>query len=462
MAERFLIFESERAGLRALFSELQRTTSADTRIESVASEAELRSTLRSEAPFDLMVASFSGDNSTLTGPKLTRLVRRTHPTVPIVLTSIIDDPRAASEAIKAGATEFLVCDDDLAERVEAMLQKVRAWSALEGERQSLDAENRALRESASSRFRLVGSSIEFEKLDEQIRRVAAIPRPVLVLGERGTGKELVARKLHERSDRSSQPFIAVNCAALTETLIDSELFGHERGAFSGAQGLRIGKFEEATEGTLFLDEIGHMSLAAQQKILRVVEYGSLRRVGGSSDVLVDVRIVAATNADLEAMMERREFLRDLYDRLAFEVIEVPPLRSHPTDIRLLSQHFLDQFMAEVPTFRGKHLGERAIRMLESYSFPGNVRELKNIIERAVYRDTTNEINPEDIGLISSGVSDIPGETFHDRVGAFERKLIVDALEASGGNQSRAAKILGMTYHQFRHFYKKHRVREENA
>jgi len=455
MAERFLIFDSDRQGLRELCAELERATTRKTRIENVSSAAELRKMLRSGTDFDLLVASFAADGSTLPGPKLTRLVRRVNKTVPIVLTSSRDDARAASEAIRAGATEFLVCDDNLIARVETVLRKVRDLSALHREHRDLAERNRELLQAEQARFQLVGSSPQLEDLRGQILRVASIPRPVLIVGERGTGKELVARALHQASQRAAGAFVAVNCAALTDTLLESELLGHERGAFSGAHAQRPGKFEQASDGTLFLDEIANMSLAAQQKILRVVEYGTLRRVGGTQEIRVDTRVVSATNSDLQAKMERGEFLRDLYDRLTFEVLHLPALRERSGDVAVLSQHFLDQFMREVPAFQGKRLTAAALRMLEAYSFPGNVRELKNIIERAVCCDTTNEISPEDIGLIAGEPEGVGTATFKGRVAAFERRLIQEALHAAEGNQARAARLLSMSYHQFRHYHQKH-------
>jgi len=274
-------------------------------------------------------------------------------------------------------------------------------------------------------------------------------------GERGTGKELVARAIHAVAGDVARPMISVNCAAFPDSLLETELFGHEKGAFTGADDVAHGKFELAAGGTLFLDEIGRMSLPFQQKILRVVEYGTFTRVGGAAEIQVDARIIAATNVDLERKMEAGEFLRDLYDRLSFEVVRVPPLRRREGDVELLARHFFSEFLREIPSLRGKRLSRAALDVLNAYSFPGNVRELKNIIERAVYRDTTNEITPEDIGMLRRDRLEIEGATFYEKVEGFRRRLILDALEAAGGNQAQAARDVGLSYHQFRYYLKKY-------
>jgi len=290
---------------------------------------------------------------------------------------------------------------------------------------------------------------------EQIRRVAEVPRPLLICGERGTGKELVARAIHFIGKAAAKPIITVNCAAFSDSLLESELFGHEKGAFTGADATRHGKFEQADGGTLFLDEIGNMSLTFQQKILRVVEYGTYTRVGGMRELRSTARIIAATNCDLQKMIRDEQFLPDLYDRLAFEVIEVPRLRDRQGDIEVLMHHFATQFEREVPTFRGKRFSKSAIRELNRYPFPGNVRELKNVIERAVYRDTTDEITPADLGLQAADRSLAKNGTYQEQLSSFARELIESALHAAGNNQAEAARRLGLTYHQFRHYLKKH-------
>jgi len=308
---------------------------------------------------------------------------------------------------------------------------------------------------AEARAGLFGDSPSMRRLIEQIGRVARIPRPLLITGERGTGKELVARAIHFASGRPTGRMVSINCAAVGDTLLESELFGHERGAFTGADSKRRGLFEQADGGTLFLDEIGNMPLPFQRKILRVVEYGTFQPVGGERERKTSARIVAATNADLRAKIARREFLGDLFDRLAFEVIEVPPLRERPDDVALLARRFLAQFGEEIPAFRGKRLADSALEQLRAYPFPGNVRELKNLIERAAYRDTTNEITPEDIGLLSEEEPVAAGGPFKERVARYSRRLLERALAEAGGNRAEAARRLGLSYDQFRHYHRKY-------
>ena len=250
--------------------------------------------------------------------------------------------------------------------------------------------------------------------------------------------------------------MAVNCAAFPDTLLESELFGHEKGAFTGAEAVKHGKFEQAGGGTLFLDEIANMSLPFQQKILRVVEYGVFARVGGSEEMKTDARIITASNRDLAAHIRDGAFLPDLYDRLSFEVIEVPPLREREGDVDILARHFLAAFMREIPSLGGKRLAESALEALRRYPFPGNVRELKNIIERAAYRDTTNEITPEDIGMLGEGSGARPRTgNFKEEVERLERQLVIDAMAEAEGNQAEAARRLGLSYHQFRYYHAKY-------
>ena len=243
----------------------------------------------------------------------------------------------------------------------------------------------------------LGQSETFFEFQDQISKVAPIERPVLILGERGTGKELAASKIHFLSKRWQKPLITLNCSALTSTLIGSELFGYEKGAFTGAGSRHAGRFEKASEGTLFLDEIGTIPMEVQEKILRVVEYGSFERVGSSESIHVDVRIVAATNVDLPLMAKSGEFKQDLLDRLSFEVIYVPPLRKREGDIMVLANHFAGRMSFELGWDDIPRISFEAEKALETYPWPGNIRELKNVIERAVYKSPTQKIKDISFG-----------------------------------------------------------------
>jgi DNA-binding NtrC family response regulator len=419
--------------------------------------------LSSGAPFDLLfvdVESRAGHQRPLRSLRRLRLLA---PQVPIVAVVPQGSVGIAAEAIAAGASDILVASEQLEERVETLLGKVRHVLELVAQNRLLGERNSELQEAQRRRLRILGESPQIRAVLSVVERVARIPRPVLIVGERGTGKELVARAIHDAAghgvaDPGARPFVAVNCAAFADTLLESELFGHERGAFTGADRMTRGKFEQAAGGTLFLDEIANMSPQFQRKILRVVEYGRFMRVGGREEITVQARIVAATNAELETRIQAGEFLADLYDRLTFEIVRVPPLRERTGDIALLAQHFLTQFMAEIPSLGGKRLASSAIAALERYPFPGNVRELKNIVERAAYRDTTNEITPEDIGLLPSVLTpDATHLGFHDQIRALEATLLAGALDAAGGNHAAAARRLSLTYDQFRHYARKHHL-----
>jgi psp operon transcriptional activator len=321
----------------------------------------------------------------------------------------------------------------------------------------------------SSRGEALGQSETFLDFQEQLSRVAPVDRPVLLIGERGTGKELAASRLHFLSKRWQGPFVTLNCATLSPTLIEAELFGYEKGAFTGAEKRRSGRFEAADGGTLFLDEIGSIPLEAQEKILRVVEYGSFERVGSSQPIEVDVRIVGATNVDLKAMAEKEDFKRDLLDRLSFEVLFLPPLRYREEDIMLLARHFATRMSfelgrSEIPTF-----AEDVVRALEENSWKGNIRELKNVVERAVHRSDSGVIDKiifdpfvspyesvpmaakEKVREMSGTNSPIQTETvsIKEAVEELETSMMKQALVACRYNQRKAALQLGLTYDQFR-------------
>ncbi len=321
----------------------------------------------------------------------------------------------------------------------------------------------------------LGQSEKFLEFQDLLARVAPINRPVLLLGERGTGKELAASRLHYLSKRWQGPFIALNCSALNPTLIESELFGYEKGAFTGANQRRTGRFEAADGGTLFLDEIGTIPMEVQEKILRVVEYGTFERVGDSTVIEVDVRIIAATNADLINMVSRGKFKRDLLDRLSFEVLFLPPLRERKEDIMFLANHFASRMAFELGRQDIPRFSHEAKNALENYAWPGNVRELKNMVERAVYRSESiiiSDINfdpfsspynleqsniKEEINepvRRSSVFDDFSDKTLPDAINELQIRLINNALKSTKHNQKIAAKKLGITYHQFRGLYRK--------
>ena len=309
----------------------------------------------------------------------------------------------------------------------------------------------------------LGESEEFLNFQSQLSRAARVDRSVLIIGERGSGKELAASRIHYLSNRWDGPLVTLNCAALPPSLIETELFGHESGAYTGASARRKGRFEEAHGGTLFLDEIGLIPLEVQEKILRAVEYGSFERVGSSKPIEVDVRIVGATNADLPALCDEGKFKRDLLDRLSFEVLFIPPLRERSSDINLLAFYFANHMAMELEIRENVEFTEEVLFQFNSYSWPGNVRELKNVVERAVYSTDSFPIsqvrfdpfkNPY-VREKKSGfdTDDLGG--FKDAVRELEIAYVQSALEKTRFNQKKAAEQLGITYDQFRGLYRKY-------
>jgi len=294
----------------------------------------------------------------------------------------------------------------------------------------------------------------------QAERLASVARPVLIRGERGTGKELLARRIHEAGNRAGKPFVTLNCAAFGGDLLRSELFGHEKGAFTGATARRAGKLEQADGGTLFLDEIGNMSMAFQEKILRVIEYQEFERTGGRETVKVEVRVVAATNADLEAMMQQSEFRPDLHDRLSFAVLQIPPLRERRSDIPLLVQHFAQRLAEEMPGMEWRPFSATALEDLSNYYWPGNVRQLKNVVER-LYIMSSGESEQILSGELPREVTAVEplGTTFDEQVEGFQRSVLLNALKENGGNQKQAAAALELTYNRFRHHYRKLKIKD---
>lgn len=322
---------------------------------------------------------------------------------------------------------------------------------------------------ADGKDNLIGEANSFLEVLEQVSRLAPLEKPVLVIGERGTGKELIANRLHFLSRRWQGPFISLNCAALNDNLLDSELFGHEAGAFTGAQKRHPGRFERADGGTLFLDELATAPMMVQEKLLRVVEYGELERVGGSQPLQVNVRLVCATNADLPKLAEEGKFRADLLDRLAFDVVKLPPLRERQPDIMLMAEHFAITMCRELqlPLFPG--FTEEAQLTLMNYAWPGNIRELKNVVERSVYRHGSSEEPVDEIILDPFARQPVPvvksGEPQQQALpmdlrawqNDQEKTLVEQSLKQAKYNQRKAADLLGLTYHQLRALLKKHQI-----
>ena len=335
----------------------------------------------------------------------------------------------------------------------------------------------------------IGQSGAFLDAVERASRAAPMRRPVLVIGERGTGKELIAERLHRLSTRWDEPLVTMNCAALPETLIEAELFGHEAGAFTGATKARVGRFEEADKGTLFLDELGTLSTGAQERLLRAVEYGEVTRIGASRPTNVDVRIVAATNENLPQMAQEGRFRADLLDRLSFEVITLPPLRVREGDIAVLADHFGRRMAAEIDWEGWPGFSDHVRAQMEEHPWPGNVRELRNVVERAVYRWDNWEqpishlvFDPFDSPWIPQGsprpasdngkavaqpAASAPAQTLDDvddlrsAVDSHERAIVENALGRHRWNQRQTAKALGLSYDQLRHCIKKHGLMQED-
>jgi two-component system nitrogen regulation response regulator NtrX len=368
------------------------------------------------------------------------VIKRLHGELPVIMISGHGTIETAVKATKMGAYDYLEKPLDL-ERVHLAVRHAL-------DQQRLEWENRALRDTIDRRYEIVGESKAIRMLREQILSAAPSNGRVLIRGESGTGKELIARAIHRHSARRDKPFVVVNCAAIPEELIESELFGHERGAFTGATAQRRGKFELADGATIFLDEVGDMSLKTQAKVLRVLQEQTFERVGGSESLTVDVRVIAASNKDLLEEIRRGAFREDLYYRLSVIPFEVPPLRERQEDIPILARYFLQSFCQE----HGKpeqDLSPEAMQLLVDYHWPGNVRELRNVIERMVIMVAAKTIQPFDLlpslrrGGARREVWPIPDGTLREARSRFEREFILRRLEENQWNVTRTAERLGI-------------------
>jgi len=392
----------------------------------------------------------------MSGLELLQAVRAINPETPVILMTAFGSIQAAVSAIQGGATDYLTKPLNLDE----LLYRIRQVS----DRYRIINENRELREALQSRHRIEGIIAESGQMLDVIslvRRVAPSEATVLIRGESGTGKELIAKAIHFASPRASGPLVKVNCAALPETLLESELFGHEKGAFTGAVTSRQGRFELANGGTLFLDEIGDLPLHLQAKLLRVLQEREYEKVGSSRPVKVDVRILAASHRPLEALIKAGQLREDLYYRLNVVTILIPPLRERRSDLSLLIDHFLRRFAEKNgKTIRG--VTHEARDILLRYDYPGNVRELENLIERAVVLTRDEVIGSGDLPLTvqDSGAADEQGTNLTATVEAVERRMIREALARSDGVQTHAAELLGISDRGLRYKLIKYGFREE--
>jgi two-component system, NtrC family, response regulator PilR len=408
----------------------------------------------------------------MSGIELLRAVRGLLPDVAVVLMTAFATVETAREAFKLGADDFIQKPFDVDELkliVERALEKL----ALRKENESLRVENEALikvQRERGSLDNIIGRSPRMQALYQMIETVAGVQSTILIMGESGTGKELVARAIHNLSPRADKPFVSINCGAFTETLLESELFGYVKGAFTGATANRKGLFEAADKGTIFLDEIGEMSPAMQVKLLRVLQEKKVRPVGGHEEVPVDARVIAATNRDLAAMTKAGTFREDLYYRISVIPMELPPLREKREDIQELVAHFTQKFCAQ--TGRPLTISPKAMELLERYSWPGNVRELEHTIERAVALERTNEIQPERLpehvtqynpARVAAAL-DLPDEGLNltAHLEQLEKTYLLEALQRTGGNQTRAAELLQLSVRSLRHLLDKHGIRSLTA
>ena len=450
-SERILIVDDE-DGMRRLLSRVLTREGYET--SAVANGAEALRLVASER-FDLVVTDIKMPE--MDGLQLLAELKEYEPSLPIIVITAYGTIENAVQALRSGAYDYIAKPF---ENDEIKLTVAKAF-----ERERLLAENRYLHAELEGRYDfsgIVGGSLAMQQVYEMASSVAVSNANVLITGESGTGKELLARSIHYSSLRKEKPFVVLNCAAISEGVLESELFGHEKGAFSGALDTRKGRFERADQGTLFIDEVAEMSMAAQVKLLRVIQEHEFERVGGNKTISVDVRIVAATNKKLEEQVKDGNFREDLYYRLNVVNINVPPLRSRREDVEPLSRFFLEKYISET----GKKitdLSPRALSCLLAHDWPGNVRELQNAIERAVVLSKGSVLTPRDFPQGMQGDDQIclqipeKGGSLTDILEDLERQLIIQTLQREDGSQTRAAETLGIKRTTLRYKMEKYRM-----
>ena len=405
--------------------------------------------------FDVMLTDLKLPS--VNGLDLVRELHKARPRVPIILMTAYGTTETAIEAMKLGAFEYLLKPFEMAEMLDVLAKAVASSRMM--------SEPVELGEVAGVRDAIVGCSRAMQAIYKEIGRVASKPVIVLIRGETGTGKELIARAIYQHSGRANAPFIAVNCAAIPETLLESELFGHERGAFTGAEARRIGRFEQADGGTIFLDEIGDLSATTQSKLLRVLQERTIQRLGGREDIRIDLRVIAATHQPLEQMIRERKFREDLFYRLNVASIQLPPLRERAEDISELVHYFLARYGGELGGGQAAILPE-ALDVLKTQPWPGNVRELENVVRKLLLLARGFAINAEHVRLVlaPATATKAEGQSLRELVAALltaaqrgemedahgralvevEQEIFSQAIELAQGNQARAARWLGVS------------------
>jgi DNA-binding NtrC family response regulator len=411
----------------------------------------------SRGEFDLVISDISMPGRS--GLDLLRQAKETSPDTPVIMITAYASTESAVEALKLGAADYVIKPFDVEEL------KIVVKNAIEKRR--LEQENQILKRELKEKFRveeLIGDSSRMGEVMDLVGRIAPTNSTVLISGESGTGKELVARAIHAGSRRQERPFVSINCGAMPDDLLESELFGHVRGSFTGAVTAKRGLFEAADGGTIFLDEIGDTSPAMQVKLLRVLQERRIRRVGGTDETEVDVRVLAATNQDLDQLVRGKQFREDLYYRINVIQICMPALREKPEDVPALALHFLVKCSRAMGK-RVTHISEEALRRLQAHDWPGNVRELENVIERAVALETSDAITPHSLSRdILSGTRsahDLPihlsdvGIDLERQLESMREHYMEEALRRADGVQTKAAELLGMSFRSFRYFAKKY-------
>ena len=414
-------------------------------VVGVTSGAEGLKRLKKE-PYDLVLLDVR--IGTEHGIEIFRQIRKEHPKQIVIVMTAHGTAQTAIEAMKLGAFDYILKPFDVPELLSILRRALQTAASM---RELVPTEGKISGEEKSPG--LIGASPAMQKIYKLVGQVARSDAAVLLIGESGTGKELVARAIYANSSRVARPYVAINCAAIPDALLESELFGHERGAFTGALGQRIGKFERADGGTIFLDEIGDMPLALQAKLLRVLQNGEFQRVGGDQTLRTQVRVIAATNRDLAIMVKEKSFREDLFYRINVVQIQLPPLRDRPEDVLPLAEHFLKRAERE----RGLKFSAATKKALQAWSWPGNVRELENVVSRAVVCAAAESIEPGDLPpeIMGQGMRAVtPGDWWKkveevagkggDLLAAGEKLLVERALNDAGGNVKRASEILGVT------------------